>query len=440
MIKYIAKRLLFFIPTLFLVSCLAFFLKNNVPSDPVESLLNLQGIDDTKEEFSKAYEDKVKELGMDLPAFYFSIESNYTVWVNEYDVEPTSKQFASELAKRKYKKEDITKLIGVVDQLSGKEKRSIYICQTLEEIKERFGRPQLASLSTEVKSSINTVIENMEGDRVEWHYPVLSWHGLDNQYHHWVSSFIKGDYGVSLVDARPVFSKVWDSMKWTLMLLTISLFLASIISFVLGIYNGVNQGSRFDRWSNGILFVFYSIPKFWLATLMIIFFTTSEYGSWTNIFPIVGDWPRLTGLFDLILDSGYKLVLPVLIIVIPDVAYLSRVIRSSIIEENKKEYIKTAMSKGIPRHQIVLRHLVPNSLIPTITLLAGVLPGALGSSLIIEVIFNIPGIGRLMYESVRMADWAIVFPIIMIVSVLTVVVFLIADLLMAWLNPKIKLG
>ncbi|MGK0313804.1 MAG: peptide/nickel transport system permease protein [Saprospiraceae bacterium] len=422
------------------MSCLAFYLKNNVPSDPVEIILSLQGIDETDEDFSEAYDAKMIELGMNLPSFYFSIQSNYTSWIDNYEGESSTKRFATELANRKYKKVDILELISIASQLHDKEKRTLLICQTPQEVVERLDRPQLASISSGIKSSIKILSAKMEINKVRWHYPTASWHGLKNQYHYWVSSFIIGDFGVSLVDAQPVFKKIWNSMRWTLMLLIISLGFAGIISFIIGIYNGVNQGSKFDRWSNAILFLFYSIPKFWLATLMIIFFTTAEYGNWTNIFPSVGDWPSMTGFFDLVTKSANKLILPVLVIVIPDVAYLSRLIRASVIEEKNKEYIKTARSKGIPKRQIVLHHLVPNSMIPTITLLAGVIPGALGSSLIIEVIFNIPGIGRLMFESIKSADWAIVFPIIMIVSILTVIVFLVADILIAWLNPKIKLG
>ena len=415
-------------------------MKKNVPSDPIETLLSLQGIDETNEAFSEAYDEKNREMGMHLPSFYFSIQSNYTSWVDKSNLETSTKRFAGELADNKYKKEDILELISIISKLDGKAKRTLLVCQTPLEINERLNRPQLEGLGFKIKSKIKVQVDKMEINRENWHYPVLLWHGLENQYHNWVGNFINGNYGVSLVDAQPVFRKLWSSIKWTLMLLLISLTIAGLISFLLGVYNGINQGSRFDRWSNAILFLFYSIPKFWLATLMIIFFTTAEYGSWTNIFSTVGDWPRMTGFFEMIYLSAHKLILPILVIVIPDVAYLSRLIRASIIDENNKEYIKTARSKGVSRRDILRNHLVPNSLIPTITLFAGVLPGALGSSLIIEVIFNIPGVGRLMYESIKSADWAIVFPIIMIVSILTVVIFLVADILIAWLNPKIKLG
>ena len=170
------------------------------------------------------------------------------------------------------------------------------------------------------------------------------------------------------------------------------------------------------------------------------FFTTSEYGSWTNIFPSSGRWyiEADQSFMSMLADSWHKLILPVLMLVIPDTAYLSRLIRASVREEHQKEYIKTAKSKGLSKKEITNRHILPNSLIPTITLLVGTIPAAIASTLVIEVIFNIPGIGRLMYESIDVSDWAMVYPIVLIISVLAVVIFLLGDLLMAFLNPKIK--
>jgi len=406
------------------VSFLAFYLKNNVPSDPVETLLTLQGVDESKEEYPEAYEIKAEELGMHLPTFYFSVQSDFTSWMYGYNGGNLEKRFASDLSLFKYRKEYILELLSIISELGSLEKRHILVCQVPYEIIEKLDRPQLVGVSNTHKIRLIDLVDRMEQDKVLWHHPVVMIHGIENQYHQWASGFLSGDFGVSLVDAQPVFSKVWDSMKWTLMLVFLSLFFAIVASFGIGVYNGVHQDSRFDRWSNALLFVFYSIPKFWLATLMIIFFTTSEYGQWTNIFPSVGFWPRMTGVFEMIYSSWDKLILPLLVIVIPDVAYLSRLIRASIIEENNKDYIKTARSKGVSKRRILSQHLIPNSLVPTITLFAGVLPGALGSSLIIEVIFNMPGIGRLMYDSIKSADWAIVFPIIMIVSIFTVIIFL----------------
>ena len=275
-----------------------------------------------------------------------------------------------------------------------------------------------------------------------WHFPVLQWNGFDNQYHIWISSLIKGDLGSSLIDGQSAGIKIGNALKWTLVLIGLNIFFSLLISFPLGVYNGLNDNSMIDKWSSGVLFAIYSIPKFWFATVMIIFFTTAEYGEWTKIFPVPGQW-YTSGeqqFFEMVSSSLPKFILPVIVLTLPDVAYLARLIRSSIIEEKNRDHIKTALSKGIPRNRITWKHIIPNSLIPTITLLVGVLPAAIASALVVEVIFNIPGIGRLMFDSVHAADWNIVYPILLIISVLVVVLFLLGDLIMAWLNPKINLG
>lgn len=412
-----------------------------MPSDQVESLLNLQGINESKDGYEEAYAEKTIELGLDRPGFYFGVYHNYTSWLAKYEGSILENRFASDLANEMYKEKDVKKLISSISKLDELSQRRLFQCQNTVEVVSVLSGSQFRDVDQGVLDPIVQHAKSMGENRIRWHYPVIKWHGFNTQYHIWISKVMNGDFGVSLIDARPVFDKIWESLRWTLVLLIGSLSIAILISFIIGVYNGTHQHSRFDDWSNSILFLVYSIPKFWLATVMIIFFTTAEYGGWTNIFPLVGQWRSTSdGFLNMIFGSLDKLILPLLVIIIPDVAYLSRLIRASVIEENKKDYINTARSKGVPNAQIIWKHLIPNSLAPTITLLAGVIPSALGSSLIIEVIFNIPGVGRLMLESIQSADWAVVYPIIFIISVVTVIVFLFSDLLIAWLNPKIKIG
>lgn len=424
------------------MACFAFFLKNQVPSDPAQTILNLQGMDDSTDGYEEAYHDKYIELGLDLPEFYLTISSNYNSWLSDFSGSQAEAILAKEWSSKKYSKKIILEFISASNSLSNLQKRFLYNAKSPSDVKYVLEGPQFQNQDSNLLSSLIKLSSTADQSKVKWHYPTLTFNGANNQFHRWIEGIVSGDFGVSLVDARPVFSKIWDAFKWTIWLVVFSLLISLFLAFLIGVYNGTHVGGRFDRVSNALLFLFYSIPKFWLATLMIIFFTSAEYGAWTNVFPSVGIWNTTSGqgFWSMLIGSVDKMILPLLVIIIPDVAYLSRLIRSSIIEENNKEYIKTAVSKGVSNRQIVRRHLIPNSLIPTITLLAGVIPGALGSSLIIEVIFNIPGIGRLMYNSILTADWAVVFPIILLVGLVAVIIFLLADILIAWLNPKINLG
>jgi len=364
MFSYVIKRILLFVPTLLVVSCIAFFLSRNVSSDPIARIMELQGMDEDDINYTDTYNSLKRDMKYDLPLFYLSVQPSYAVSDN-----------------------------------------------TVKDTKSSF------------------------------HYPTFKFNGLENQYHHWIKGIASGDFGNSLIDNRPVFAKIWEASRWTILMVFLGFFFIILFSFPIGVYVGMNEGKRFDRWFARLSFAFYSIPKFWLATMLIIFFTTAEYGKWTNVFPTVGMWYTGSGqaFLSMLSHSWTKLILPLLVIIIPDIAYMVRLLRSSIIEEKNKEYVKTAMSKGMSESQQIRSHILPNALVPSITLLAGTVPSAVASSLVIEVIFSIPGLGKLMFDSITSADWSIVFPILFIVSVLVVVVYLAADILVAMLNPKIDL-
>ena len=440
MVRYFIKRLLLFIPTLFLVSFLTFFLSKQVPADQVEILLNIQGVLDSDDYYGKSYEDLHKKMNLHLPEFYFSVRPNYKLSSNSLNSDLIEARFVEKISSLKYSKNYVERLVTSIKSFDDINRRRLLFSNDLQQLRDKLSA--LSIQDEKLKVDLLQQIDSAEKFKVQWHYPVLSYNGFENQYHLWLVNALRGEFGVSLLDTRPVTNKLWDAMKWSLVLVFLNLVFALLLSFPIGVYNGVNPNSKFDNISNSILFAFFAIPKFWLATLMIIFFTTIEYGTWTNIFPSVGLWSNQgnQSFFSMLGDNWQKLILPVLILVIPDVAYLGRLIRSNVKEESQKEYVKTAMSKGLSKRKITLRHILPNSLIPTITLLVGTLPGAISSALVIEVIFNIPGVGRLMYDSIMNADWAMVYPIVLIISVFAVVLFLLGDIVMAILNPKIKLG
>lgn len=424
-----------------LVSCLTFFLSKQVPADQVAILLNIQGITDADPNWEKEYNAQEQKMDFHLPQFYFSINPNYSIDTKDKGYDVYEKQFISNLSDLKFTKPYVFQLVDLINQTSEFTQRKLFSSTSLEQVKEKTITLQ-TDLPDELNLKLNKLIEKKELHRIQWHYPVIRYNGIQNQYHRWVGKIFKGDFGVSLLDTRPITDKLWEAMKWSVLLVFLNLFFALLISFPIGVYNGIKPNSIFDRISNSILFAFFAVPKFWMATLFIIFFTSTEYGAWTNIFPSVGIWysSGSEGFLSMLADSWYKLILPVLILVIPDSAYLARLIRAGVQEESKKEYIKTALSKGMSTKDITIKHILPNSLVPTIALLVSTLPAALASTLVIEVIFNIPGIGRLMFESIQFADWAMVYPIVLIISVLAVFLFLIGDLLMAYLNPKLKLG
>ena len=296
--------------------------------------------------------------------------------------------------------------------------------------------------------TLNTIIDSKERDKEKaalkeksFFWPKLNWHGLDNRYHSWMKSILSGSFGNSYVNGQPVSKVVSKALVWTSVLAFFDLLISFSIGIFLGYYLSAKSESRIRSFINQALYLLYSIPKFWLATMLVVYFTTSDYGSWTNLFPSVG-MDVLPGLssWHQVLHNLPKLILPVICLSIFSISYITRILRRSILNEMKAPYIMTAFSKGLTKKQVLQRHALPNALLPVITILSGAIPASLAGSVVIEVIFNIPGIGRLMYDSILVADWNVVYCIVLLIALVVSISYLIGDLCYAYFNPQIRLA
>jgi len=169
-------------------------------------------------------------------------------------------------------------------------------------------------------------------------------------------------------------------------------------------------------------------------------FTTPEYGM--KIFPSI--WlESLSNKESILLQIGRnfnRLILPIICITYGSLAFVSRQLRSSMVETLQQDYIKTARAKGLSERKVVWKHAFRNALFPLITIFASVLPSAFAGSVIIEVIFNIQGMGYLLFDSIMNSDWQVVYAIIMIATILTIVGILLADILYALVDPRVRFG
>jgi peptide/nickel transport system permease protein len=265
--------------------------------------------------------------------------------------------------------------------------------------------------------------------------------GLDKplymQYLIWIKNMLHGDFGNSFKDDRPVIDKITERLPVTIGIQFTSIFLIYLISIPIGIYSAARQYSLWDRTSTVILFVLYSLPNFWVATLAIVFLCNVEY---LKIFPTSGiqslDYDTLS-FFGKIYDKMYHLFLPVTILSLSAFAFISRQMRSSMLEVIRQDYIRTARAKGLSERKVILKHALRNSLIPILTLLGGILPAMVGGSFIIETIFSIPGIGQLGVQAIFDRDYPLIMAELVLVSVLTVLGILIVDILYAVADPRI---
>jgi peptide/nickel transport system permease protein len=204
------------------------------------------------------------------------------------------------------------------------------------------------------------------------------------------------------------------------------------------------KGSYMDNLSTTVLFILYSLPSFWIGTLLIVFFTTKNYGLMYDWFPTSGvQSMELANNPDVsftakYMDILYHLFLPTFCITISSFAYLSRQMRGAMLGVLRQDYIRTADSKGLSEHKVIWKHAFRNSLFPIITLFSSVFPRALSGAIAIELIYNVPGMGVLVLRAIGERDWPIVFTVAMLAAILTMIGNLIADILYAVVDPRIS--
>ncbi len=265
--------------------------------------------------------------------------------------------------------------------------------------------------------------------------------GLDKpvyvQYFIWLTNMATGEFGNSFVDNRPVMSKILERLPITAAISLIVVALIYMIAIPIGIYSAARQYTFLDRFTTFILFVLYSLPSFWIATMAIVFLSNVEY---LKIFPTSGlytlgsdNWT----FFERFWDRAYHLILPVICASLASFAFLSRQMRGSMLEVIRQDYIRTARAKGLKERTVILKHALRNSLIPIITLLGGILPALISGSVIVETIFSIPGMGQLAFQALISRDYPLIMAELVLAAVLTMVGLLIVDIMYAIVDPRI---
>jgi len=267
--------------------------------------------------------------------------------------------------------------------------------------------------------------------------------GLDQplhvQYTRWLGRILQGDLGRSFKDQRPVWDKILERLPLTVTLNALAILITFSVAIPLGILSAVKTGSLADRASTLTVFMLYSLPSFWIGTLIIIFFCGGDFFDW---FPAAGlhaldydrSWPWLRRTTDYL----YHLAMPLLVTTYGSFAFLSRILRSSMLEVKMQDYVRTARAKGVTERLVILRHILRNSIIPIVTNIGGLLPALIGGSVIIETIFSLPGLGYLGYQAVLARDYPVVLALLSVSSALTLIGILISDLLLVLVDPRIS--
>lgn len=249
------------------------------------------------------------------------------------------------------------------------------------------------------------------------------------QYFRWLGDFVQGDLGDSLFTGRSVWSEIEGRVPVTVELGLWAVFFAIIVAIPLGVISAIRQDSVLDQGLRFVSILGLAVPNFWLGTMVIVF------GSrWFGWIPPVGYTPFL----DDPMRNLEQFVLPGAIIGLAFAASLMRISRSSMLEVLREDFVRTAWAKGLRERTVVIRHVMKNALIPVVTVFAIQLGVVVTGTVIIENIFNLPGMGRLMLDAIARRDYPLVQGIAMLIGTLIVAINLATDLVYAWLDPRIR--
>ena len=469
MFRYLLKRILIFIPALLIISLIAFGLSKMAPGDPVANSLGSE-VEKEGADFQKMYEEKAKELSLDRPAFYGTITSKaypdtlykFTNYLDRHNLKKLIAQYgnwpaietyfhsikALDFVSAEYKKAGGDRMINLRSDL-----QLLYTTYKDKPIESILGKIESQIAGTDsialmlqqiVGQDVNNLVENYaaiktNSNTISLYIPSVRWYGFDNQYHNWLKKVMALDFGQSYRTRDNVWTKLQTPLFWTLLLNFTALFFAFLIAVPIGIFSAIRKSSFFDRFINLGLFMLYALPTFWIATMLVVFFTTKEYGAWTDIFASIGigrtnmDDPFWTRFW----IRAPHFILPVICLTYPSLAFISRQMRGGMLDVLNKDYIRTAKAKGLSEKMVIKNHALRNALFPLISLFAIAFPSALAGSVVIEVIFNIPGLGSEMVAAIFSQDWPVVFSVLYLTAIFTLVANLIADIFYVLADPRV---
>lgn len=241
------------------------------------------------------------------------------------------------------------------------------------------------------------------------------------RYISYMLNAVRGDFGTSWSTREPVFKMVLSRFPYTFQLASLAMILTVVVSIPLGMYSAVKQNSFQDSAVMVLSMVLAATPKFWLGVLMMLIFSVR-----LGLLPTSG------------LDGWKSYIMPTIAMAAASIAINTRVVRASMLDVIRQDYVRTARAKGVKPNVIFRKHALKNALLPVITVMGMGFAQSLGGSVLIENVFSIPGIGLLMVERIRQKDIPTVMACVIFIAVIFAVVNLITDILYAFVDPRIK--
>jgi peptide/nickel transport system permease protein len=270
-------------------------------------------------------------------------------------------------------------------------------------------------------------------------FPAFHWYGTDNQYHRWLAGIVSGDLGRSVISQKPVWASLKFSLLSTMIINGLAILLAYCIAVPLGVGMARHRDKSVDKAARGLLLFLYAMPLFWLGSLLMLLLATPDSG----LFLINGislESYQGSGKTYMVwcLSNFDKFILPILTLSLHALAMLTLQMRGGILDNVGKDFIRTARAKGAKEDSVYWYHAFRNALFPIITVFAGLFPSVFTGSLVVEYLFQFPGLGMKTHEAYMSGDYPVLFFILMLAAALAILGNLIADLLYAWADPRVR--
>ncbi|MEY3248295.1 MAG: hypothetical protein RL742_338 [Bacteroidota bacterium] len=460
MATYLLRRILLAAPTALLISLAVFGLSKCAPYDPVYAIFgDNPGLSLDPIAAGESYRTKIRQIGQDYPAFYFAVEPasfpdslhriypperrerlrRLTAHTGNWDAVDQYEKSLSALARALEQVPDSaaskTMLRAQFKNLADSRQP-----ETIDSLLQNFDRAAagtpIATSAADLRQRADALLQPAASPRQ--YLPVFRWYGLQNQYHRWISGFFTGELGRTIY-GKPVWEELRPRLYTTLVINGFALLLAFALALPLGVRMARSYNQPFDRYAGLTLLFVHAIPVFWLGSLLLLFLATPGQGLHLFKSTYLEIWnSKRMGFGYYLLYNAPKFVLPVLTIALHALALLALQMRSAMLGVLQADYIRTARAKGLPESAVHWRHAFPNAIFPIITLLSGVLPALFAGSLVIEYLFQTPGMGVKAQEAFVSRDYPVLFAILMIAAFLTVLGNLFADLLYAWADPRVR--
>lgn len=267
-----------------------------------------------------------------------------------------------------------------------------------------------------------------------------SFGGILKGYFSWLGKFLQGDMGTSFVHGEKVETLIRENMGISFGISFVSLIIELIIAIPLGVKCAVNQYGKLDYTATVVAMTLTAFPTFFLGNLLIMWF--ADKLGWFD--PSLGlqstTLPVNATKWQLLIDSAWHLVLPMVLLVLLNVGSYMRYQRTNTLEVLNADYIRTARAKGLSEGKVVYKHVFRNTMIPLVTVMASTLPMLFGGAMITETVFQIPGIGKITYDALKLGDIPLAMGYNMFIAILTVIGILLSDIMYAVVDPRVKLG